>query len=69
MKVVTIVGARLQFIKAAPVSRAFAVAGIQENLVHTGQHYDFEMSEVFFKELEIPAPTHNLGLGGGVMGQ
>jgi UDP-GlcNAc3NAcA epimerase len=68
MKCLTVIGARPQFIKAAPVSRAFAAAGIEQVLVHTGQHYDFEMSEVFFQELEIPPPRHSLGLGGGTHG-
>ena len=68
MKCTTIIGARPQFIKAAPVSSALAGAGIDEVLVHTGQHYDAGMSEVFFKELRIPAPAHNLGLGGGTHG-
>jgi UDP-GlcNAc3NAcA epimerase len=65
MKVLTVVGARPQFIKAAPVSRALASGGIEEVLVHTGQHYDYEMSEVFFKELEIRAPNVNLDIGSG----
>jgi UDP-GlcNAc3NAcA epimerase len=68
MRIVTVLGARPQFIKAAPVSGAFADAGIEEALVHTGQHYDAEMSEIFFNELQIPAPAHNLGLGGGSHG-
>ena len=68
MKCATIIGARPQFIKAAPVSSALAGAGIDEVLVHTGQHYDAGMSEVFFKELRIPAPAHTLGLGGGTHG-
>lgn len=68
MKCTTVIGARPQFIKAAPVSRAFAAAGIQQVLVHTGQHYDSKMSEVFFRELEIPLPQHSLGLGGGTHG-
>jgi len=68
MKCLTVIGARPQFIKAAPVSRAFAAAGIEQVLLHTGQHYDFEMSEVFFQELEIPPPRHSLGLGGGTHG-
>jgi len=68
MKCLTVIGARPQFIKAAPVSRAFAAAGIEQVLLHTGQHYDFEMSEVFFQELEIPPPRHSLGLGGGAHG-
>lgn len=68
MKCITIIGARPQFIKAAPVSSALAGAGVSEVLVHTGQHYDADMSEVFFKELQIPAPAHNLGLGGATHG-
>jgi UDP-GlcNAc3NAcA epimerase len=64
MKVLTVVGARPQFIKAAPVSRALAATGIAEVLVHTGQHFDPEMSEVFFAELGIPAPRLNLGIHG-----
>lgn len=65
MTVLTIVGARPQFIKAAVVSHALAKAGIEEKLVHTGQHYDADMSEVFFGELGIPAPAHNLEVGSG----
>ncbi len=64
MKVLTIVGARPQFVKAAPVSRALAAAGLAEILVHTGQHFDPEMSAVFFAELGIPAPRVNLGIHG-----
>lgn len=71
MKVVTIVGARPQFIKAAVVSRAFRQVrtDIQEVLVHTGQHYDANMSDVFFTELAIPKPNYHLGVGGGTHGQ
>lgn len=71
MKVVTIVGARPQFIKAAVVSRAFRQVrtDIQEVLVHTGQHYDANMSDVFFTELAIPKPDYHLGVGGGTHGQ
>ena len=68
--ILTIVGARPQFIKAAPVSRALAARGIGEVLVHTGQHFDAAMSEVFFEELEIAAPAYNLevdSLGQGAM--
>ncbi len=62
------VGARPQFIKAAPVSQAFAAAGIAEYLVHTGQHYDPEMSAVFFAELGIREPDINLSVGSGTHG-
>jgi UDP-GlcNAc3NAcA epimerase len=67
MKVVTVVGARPQFIKAAPVSRELRKAHT-EVLVHTGQHYDGNMSAVFFEELDIPAPDYNLGVGSGPHG-
>ena len=67
----TIIGARPQFIKAAVVSRAFSEhrPDVQEIIVHTGQHYDANMSDVFFDELEIPRPDYNLGIGGGTHGQ
>lgn len=64
MKIVTVVGARPQFIKAAVVSRLLRKDAV-EILVHTGQHYDYNMSEIFFKELDIPAPNYNLGISGG----
>jgi UDP-N-acetylglucosamine 2-epimerase len=65
LKVLTVVGARPQFIKAAPVSRALRRAGHQEFLVHTGQHYDFNMSQVFFEELGGLEQSLNLGVGSG----
>jgi UDP-GlcNAc3NAcA epimerase len=68
MKIVTVVGARPQFIKAAALSRAIGTlyAGqIEEVLVHTGQHYDENMSGVFFQELGIPQPKYNLEISGG----
>lgn len=65
MRVCTIVGARPQFVKAAVVSRALTAAGIEEVLVHTGQHYDATMSRVFFDELSIPRPAVNLEVGSG----
>ena len=68
MKVATIVGARPQFIKAAMLSRALRSLGIEEILIHTGQHYDNNMSNVFFDELEIPAPAVNLAVGSGPHG-
>ena len=75
MKIVTIVGARPQFIKAASVSRAIQEhnkehdAQITEVMVHTGQHYDENMSQVFFDELEIREPDYNLGVGSGTHGK
>ncbi|KFZ44006.1 UDP-N-acetylglucosamine 2-epimerase [Smithella sp. SC_K08D17] len=91
MKIVTIIGARPQFIKAAAVSRAIDEHNrltpdtapftndaspmasnplpITEVLVHTGQHYDEDMSAIFFRELEIPEPAYNLGIGSGTHGQ
>jgi len=64
MRILTVVGARPQFIKAAPVSRVLR-ARHHEVLVHTGQHHDENMSEVFFRELGLPAPDHHLGIAGG----
>jgi UDP-GlcNAc3NAcA epimerase len=64
IRILTIVGARPQFIKSAPVSRAFKNAGIQEFVVHTGQHYDPEMSAIFFEELDLPKPFAVLECGG-----
>ncbi len=70
MRLITVVGARPQFIKAAVVSRAIQNFGdIAEILVHTGQHYDSNMSDVFFDELNIRRPDYNLGVGGGSHGQ
>ena len=68
MKVLSVVGARPQFIKAAVVSRALAEL-CDEILVHTGQHYDFEMSQVFFDQLRLKAPDVNLGIGSGGHGE
>ena len=71
MKIVTVVGARPQFIKAATVSRVIReeYAGrIEEVLVHTGQHYDENMSKVFFEQLDIPQPAYNLEISGGQHG-
>lgn len=68
MKIVTIVGARPQFIKAAVVSHVLRIKH-EEILVHTGQHYDYNMSEQFFEELAIPKPNYNLGISGGTHAQ
>jgi len=70
MKIATVVGARPQFIKAATISRAIASrTDISEVLIHTGQHFDANMSEVFFTELDIRKPDHHLGIGGGTHGE
>lgn len=63
-KVITLVGARPQFVKAAVVSKAMADhGGLQESIVHSGQHYDANMSAIFFEQLGIPAPSHSLDVG------
>lgn len=67
-QVLTVVGARPQFIKAAVVSHELERRGVDEVLVHTGQHYDYNMSETFFRELNIPEPKVNLGISGGSHG-
>jgi UDP-GlcNAc3NAcA epimerase len=80
IKIATIIGARPQFIKAATVSRAISKHNavgfrscsdslLDETIIHTGQHFDENMSEVFFRELDIPAPDYNLGIGGGSHGR
>lgn len=70
MKILTVVGARPQFIKAAVISRCIRkhYPSIQEDIIHTGQHYDYGMSQVFFEEMEIPQPSANLHVGSGSHG-
>lgn len=69
MQVATIVGARPQFIKAAVVSRRLADRGLDELLIHTGQHYDLRLSDIFFNELQISEPYYNLGIGSASHGR
>jgi UDP-GlcNAc3NAcA epimerase len=68
MKILTVVGARPQFIKAAPVSREIRKIGT-EILVHPGQHYDNNLSDVFFTELNLPEPDYHLDVGSGSHGE
>ncbi len=65
MRVLSVVGARPQFVKLAPVAAALETAGHEHVIVHTGQHYDNRMSDVFFEDLRIPAPDVHLGVGSG----
>ena len=66
-KICTVVGARPQFIKLAVVSRALRKQ-FNEVIIHTGQHYDYNMSDVFFEEMDIPHPDYNWGIAGGTHG-
>ena len=72
IRILTVIGARPQIIKAAAISRAVRNVFpdvIQEKILHTGQHYDQNMSQVFFDELGIPQPDYNLGVGSGKHGE
>ena len=68
VKVISVVGARPQFVKLAPIAHAAAAAGVEHVIVHTGQHYDPMLSDVFFEDLGIPAPDVHLGVGSGSHG-
>src|SRR6266852_6565541 len=63
--IVTVVGARPNFMKAAPIHQAFREAGVDHEIVHTGQHYDEGMSKVFFQDLGMPQPIIDLEVGSG----
>lgn len=76
MKILSVVGARPQFVKAAAVLSTFEQVNKESGkellnniLVHTGQHYDFNMSDLFFKELLLPEPAYNLEIGSGLHGE
>ncbi|MBG6239545.1 UDP-N-acetylglucosamine 2-epimerase (non-hydrolyzing) [Mycetocola sp. CAN_C7] len=68
MKIISVVGARPQFVKLAPIAKAAARAGVDHVIVHTGQHYDPMLSDVFFQDLGIPQPDVHLGIGSGSHG-
>lgn len=68
IRIASVVGARPQFVKAAMVAEALVAAGADHLLIHTGQHYDWAMSEVFFRDLELPPPDHSLAIGSGSHG-
>ncbi len=66
VKIISVVGTRPNFVKVAPLHKQFEASGwIDSVIVHTGQHYDSQMSDVFFRQLQLPAPHHYLGVGGG----
>jgi UDP-N-acetylglucosamine 2-epimerase (non-hydrolysing) len=69
MRVLTVAGARPNFMKVAPILRALECRGHEAVLVHTGQHYDARMSDTFFKDLELPEPGYHLGVGSGTHAQ
>lgn len=68
MKIASIVGARPNFIKLAPLSKELRRRGIDEVIIHTGQHYNYEMDKIFFDDLGIPAPDYHMGIGSGSHG-
>src|ERR671923_221168 len=65
MKIASIVGARPNFVKLAPVHRSLKRSGTKHLIIHTGQHYDYEMSDIFFSEFSLPKPGVHLGVGSG----
>ncbi|MHC1716417.1 MAG: non-hydrolyzing UDP-N-acetylglucosamine 2-epimerase [Candidatus Dojkabacteria bacterium] len=69
MKVVSLIGARPQYIKEAVLNRAFREANIEEIIVNSGQHYDYNMADIFFKKLGIKSPDYNLKVGSGLHGE
>ncbi|MBA3750295.1 MAG: UDP-N-acetylglucosamine 2-epimerase, partial [Nitrosopumilus sp.] len=68
MKIASIVGARPNFIKLAPIHKILDADSFDHKIIHTGQHYDFELSEIFFKEFNLPEPDFNLDVGSGLPG-
>ncbi|HEU5447096.1 MAG TPA: UDP-N-acetylglucosamine 2-epimerase, partial [Nitrososphaeraceae archaeon] len=65
MKIASIVGARPNFVKLGPVHKSLKGSGLKHLIVHTGQHYDYEMSDIFFSDFELPKPDIHLGVGAG----